>query len=77
MDLNQAPPAERYRRPEDIAFFRSRKYCQLCGQIFGAKLWSQKSQSFYFVKRSWDHDHTMTNASGLRAVLCQGKMLKV
>ena len=72
LDLDQGPPAQRFRRLEEIIYFRTRKYCQLCGATFGAKKWSQRSQSYYFVKRSWDHCHFMTNAGGLRAVLCCG-----
>ena len=72
--LDQPPPLERYRTPEQIQYFRSIRYCQICGTRFGAKKWSARSQSFYTIKRCFDHDHILSNSGGLRGVCCQVSM---
>ena len=59
--LDQPPPAVRYRSPEMIQYFRSVKFCQLCGIRFGRKKWSVRSQSYYVIKRCFDHDHILSN----------------
>ena len=75
--LDQPPPAVRYRTPEQIAYFRSIKSCQLCGILFGKKLWSEKSKRFYVVRRSWDHCHILHNSANVRAIICQVRSFSI
>lgn len=73
LSQDQGPLQERYRTAQDLAYFRSVGFCQLCGQTFGSKLWSETTKSYYKVKKCYDHDHYLRNSKNVRAVICAGK----
>ena len=62
---------------EMIRYFKSCNSCQFCGRIFGTRLWSAASKSFYHVQKNFDHNHYQTPFgfpaiyTSIRAILCR------
>ena len=75
---DQGPTPPKQRNPTLLKHFRNILYCCLCGAKFGQKKFSAVSRKFYYVTRTFDHNHYSLNAgfpalsSNLRSVLCQG-----
>ena len=73
LDRNEGPLPLQYRSAQEMAAFLAARQCELCGAYFHQKQWSIKTQSYYRVKKCYDHNHYLRNSKGCRAIICAGR----